>query len=136
MIWAATVFGVLSGATWSPESPTSDRATGRDLQAACSSAMAGQFRDRSALDGEDCVWIATVALMNHAGRAPEDTTAEGAPVSFCLPDTSIVSIENVGPLIEAYLEQYRRDDRAFSETSARAAFLTAMQRQWPCPGRR
>jgi len=83
----------------------------------------------------ECVSTALYVVMDFGHRGEGGNTT-GGDVKFCLPRSSIVSVENVRPLIDAYRTQYERDPRAFAAVTPTAAFLRAMRREWPCAGGR
>ena len=129
---------LLAGSLWGFGVPARAQAPdyGADLFAICGR---GVPADRSPTPETDrftyCIQTATFVLMEFSRDEP-GSNEEGGDLMFCPPRSSAVSVENVGPLIDAYLVQYRRDNAAFARMQPVSAFLRAMRRQWPCRGGR
>ena len=102
---------------------------GEEVNAACEMKELSDRRYR----GCDSYALYVMMEFAHFGEGSSET---GGDLKFCLPESSLVSIENVQPLVVAYRAQYAREPRAFAGISPYVAFLRAMRREWPCAGGR
>ena len=102
---------------------------GEEVNAAC------EIKELSERRYRGCDYYARYVMMEfaHFGEGSSET---GGDLKFCLPESSLVSIEYVQPLVDAYRAQYAREPRAFGGLSPYVAFLRAMRREWPCAGGR
>ena len=142
MQWSWKILCVLLCTTSAASAQPLRPFTGRELYQACSAVVASW--ERVALQGahsllapdgsRECVLGAVHILMEQRVAYDLGTGDRSAshPSPFCLPSSLNVSVENVRPLVEAYLQQYRENQLMYADMSGASAFLNAMQRQWPC----
>lgn len=124
-----TLFVAAALGTSSGLEPVDPPQNGEELNAAC------EMTELTEQRYQRCDSYALYVMMEfaHLGEGSNET---GGDLKFCLPRDSLVSVENVQPLIAAYRVQYAREPRAFARVSPYAAFLRAMRREWPCAGGR
>jgi hypothetical protein len=123
---------------WIPD--VEDKPTARELYVACVLALGRadvvQPATTQARRGDGTTEVSPFHPWV-CGRLTMEATQLASPLAthdrWCPPDSADISIENLGPIPQTFLDYFERHASEVAERDGRTVFRQALRDRWPCP---